>query len=102
MPRFLSCWVLPIILFTPTVLVGQSGGTIRGTVTDASGGGVPNAAILLKDVATGATRTVATDAQGFYTAPNLSPAGYEVKITVPGFETTVLTDRKSTRLNSRH
>ena len=91
MPRFLSRWVRLIVLFTPTVLVGQSGGTIRGTVTDSSGGVVPNAAVLLKDVATGVTRTVATDTQGYYTAPNLNPAGYEVKITAPGFETTVLT-----------
>jgi hypothetical protein len=89
--RFLSCLVLLITVLAPAMLFGQSGGAILGTVTDSTGGIVPNATVLVTNVATGSARTVITDARGFYTAPNLNPAEYEIRITAAGFETTVLT-----------
>ena len=85
-----SSLVVLIVFFVPFMLLGQSGGTILGTVTDSSGGVVPNASVVIKNVATGAVRSVKSDAQGYYSAPNLNPAEYEVRITVAGFETTVL------------
>jgi Carboxypeptidase regulatory-like domain/TonB dependent receptor/TonB-dependent Receptor Plug Domain len=62
-----------------------AGGTILGTVTDASGGAVANAEIAVTDKATGVVRTFTTNAAGFYSAPNLVPGPYEVKATAAGF-----------------
>jgi hypothetical protein len=64
-----------------------SGASLTGTVKDPSGGIIPNAQVAITDVATGVTRTVSTDTAGFYTAPNLLPGNYEVKVTAPGFST---------------
>ena len=38
---------------------------------------------------TSLTRTLVTDANGRYTAPDLPPGPYEVKATLPGFSTVV-------------
>src|ERR1700731_2432345 len=62
-----------------------SGATLSGTVTDQSGGVVPQATISIKNVATGITRSNATSAAGFYSAPNLLPGIYEVKAEAQGF-----------------
>ncbi len=68
------------------------GGTILGTITDPSGGVVPRAQILIRNVANGTTRDVETDAAGFYAAPNLLPGIYEVTASAAGFATNVEKD----------
>src|ERR1700722_8650073 len=65
------------------------GGTLSGTITDPSGGVVPNAAVAISDNATGETRNVTTTSDGIYTAPNLTPGIYTVTLTAPGFQKTV-------------
>ena len=65
------------------------GGTLAGTVTDPSGGAVPNAAVSVKANATGVSTDVTTNADGLYTAPNLTPGVYTVTITAPGFQKSV-------------
>jgi hypothetical protein len=67
------------------------GGTLSGTLTDTSGAVIPNGHISIKNVATGITRDVRTDADGFYTAPNLLPGTYEVTASAQGFTTQVRT-----------
>ena len=64
-----------------------SGATLSGTVTDSTGALVPNASILIRNTDTGAVRNVATNGDGFYSAPNLNPGNYEVKISSKGFST---------------
>src|SRR6266566_3309435 len=66
-----------------------SGATVSGTVTDPSGATVPNAQITVTEVGKQASRTVTTDSDGFYTAPNFVPGIYEVRATAPGFSTKV-------------
>src|SRR3984893_8907916 len=66
-----------------------SGATLTGTVSDSSGSAIPNAEVSIKNVATGETRALTTDAAGFYTAPNLLPGKYEVTATATGFSTAV-------------
>jgi hypothetical protein len=66
-----------------------AGATLSGTVTDSSGGLVPNAKVSIQDTATGVTREVTTDSAGFYSAPNLLPGNYDVTITATGFSTSV-------------
>jgi hypothetical protein len=62
-----------------------AGGTISGTVTDSSGRVINNVQITITNVATGVTRDVTTNDEGFYSAPNLLPGTYEAKFTAKGF-----------------
>jgi hypothetical protein len=55
-------------------------GTITGTVTDTSGGAVPNAQVVITNTDTSVTRTITTNAAGEYTAPFLLPGHYEVLV----------------------
>ncbi len=81
---------LTLILFLPVPVHAQvTGATVSGTVTDASGAGIPRAQVSIKNIATGITSTNAADALGFYTAPNLQPGTYEMSVSAPGFSTEV-------------
>src|SRR6201997_897945 len=64
-----------------------AGGTISGTVTDSSGRVIPDVQIVITSVATGVTREVTTNDEGFYSAPNLLPGTYQVKLSAHGFKT---------------
>src|SRR6202790_3547018 len=64
-----------------------AGATLTGTVKDTSGGIVSNAQITITDVATEVTRTVSSGSAGLYTAPNLLPGTYQVRVAAPGFTT---------------
>ena len=66
-----------------------AGGTISGTATDSSGRAINNVKITITNVATGVTREVTTNDEGFYSAPNLLPGTYEVKFSAPGFRSEV-------------
>jgi hypothetical protein len=63
-----------------------AGGTISGTITDSSGRVINNVQIRITNVATGVTRDVTTNGEGFYSAPNLLPGTYEVKFSAQGFK----------------
>src|SRR6266550_4722307 len=89
-PRKL-CVGLSILLLlcaaTANVHAQVAGGTISGTVTDSSGRVVKDVQIVITNVATGVTREVTTNDEGFYSAPNLLPGSYEVKLSAHGFKT---------------
>jgi hypothetical protein len=69
-----------------------SGGALSGTVTIASGTGILNARVTLKNGATEVSRAIATDAAGFYTFPNLEPGTYEMTVEASGFTTQMRTN----------
>ncbi len=72
--------------FAPTPGSAQvSGATLSGTVSDVSGAAVRGAQIEIRNVNTGAVRSVKSNADGFYSAPNLLPGSYEVKVEATGF-----------------
>src|SRR5438270_7560326 len=79
----------------------EVGGTILGTITDQSGAVVPQASILVRNMANGISRTVTTDSAGFYTTPNLLPGTYEVAASAIGFATSVNADITLTVGNQR-
>ena len=59
---------------------------IHGTVTDASGGVIPNASVIVVNTSTGITTRATTDSKGYYTFPQLQVGGpYSVTITAAGF-----------------
>jgi hypothetical protein len=82
-----AIFIMATILF-PAALRGQvAGGTLSGTITDPSGRALPQAQIVIKNVDTGVDRTVTTNSDGFYTAVNLLPGTYQVRISAAGFNT---------------
>jgi len=70
---------------------GTDLGTIRGSVTDASGAVIPNAKVVILDVATGTTRETRTNAQGEYQMFGLRPGSYKVSVSAPNMRTVDLT-----------
>jgi len=67
---------------------GSNLGTIRGTITDANGAVLPNAAVLVTDQATGLSRNFTTNGEGDYEVVALKPGKYKVTVTANGFKTT--------------
>ena len=59
-------------------------GNIRGAVTDATGAGVPGAAVTITNQATGATTTVTSGADGSFAA-SAAPGAYSVAVALKGF-----------------
>ena len=62
---------------------------LTGTVTDASGAVVPNAALSITNEATGISTTSATNESGRYFVPSLKPGVYTVTATATGFKKSV-------------
>jgi Carboxypeptidase regulatory-like domain len=83
----LAAWLLWIPL-TYAQGVGASG-IIRGTITDPTGGLIPNVNVTVADPQTGLQRTVVTDSSGQYQFFGLPPATYSVTARISGFATEV-------------
>jgi hypothetical protein len=64
----------------------ETTGTIQGLVSDASGGVLPGATVVVKNVDTGQTQEVVSNDSGRYTVPFLRPGAYEVTFTMSGFQ----------------
>lgn len=62
-----------------------AGGTILGTVKDASGAVLPKAQLTIHNVATGVDTPATSNADGYYSVPNLVPGTYEVTASSPSF-----------------
>src|ERR1700720_3066765 len=89
---FVSVVSVAIVLLLTSAVPSQAqvaGATLTGTITDSSGGDVPHAQVVIKDVSTGVERTVTTNKDGFYIAANLLPAEYQVTVSAPGFNTEI-------------
>ncbi|HJZ70268.1 MAG TPA: TonB-dependent receptor, partial [Vicinamibacterales bacterium] len=65
--------------------------TISGTIKDETGGVLPGADVVLKNVETGFTRSAVTDSNGYFTVPGLAPGRYEARATLQGFTAAVQT-----------
>lgn len=89
----LQRFVLPgmvLLLLGAHVLLGQtSTSIISGTVTDTSGAVVAGAKVQVKNVGTGISISLTTDAQGRYRAPDVIIGDYEIEASQAGFQTVV-------------
>jgi hypothetical protein len=65
------------------------GGTIEGTITDPKGAVLPNVKVEIVNLSTQIVATLTSNADGFYTVPNLLPGNYSVTATSSGFATAV-------------
>ncbi|MBI3895448.1 MAG: TonB-dependent receptor [Acidobacteria bacterium] len=72
-----------------TAMAQVTTGTISGSVQDSTGAVIPGATVTLRNVNTGISRTLSTNAQGRYTAPQLGLGMYEVTAEVSGFQRVV-------------
>ena len=64
---------------------GQATTSLRGSVTDPSGAGIPNATVHLINTGTNAARTAMTDAQGEYIYLQVEPGPYRLEVDATGF-----------------
>src|SRR5262249_34880334 len=77
-----------VALFLGTPLIAQTvTGTMRGTVTDRSGGALPGVTITIRNVETALERILTTDTAGSYNAPYLQLGRYDVQGELSGFGT---------------
>src|SRR4051794_13228254 len=75
------------LLFASAIFAQRDLATIVGTVTDASGGVVPNAKVTITEVGTGQVYSLLTGAGGDFVRPALKPSTYTVSVSAPGFRT---------------
>src|SRR5437868_1746221 len=84
----LAIRVLPLLVFmTTAVCFGQFSGIVQGTVQDATGLGVANAAVTLTNTDTTVSRQATSDSSGLYRFVSLAPGPYEVSAAASGFGT---------------
>jgi hypothetical protein len=85
---------LALLLCAAGLAFGQGTdlGTIRGTVTDPTGGVIPNATVSVIDALTNTTRETRTNSQGNYEMFGLKPGAYRVAITAVGMSKKEITD----------
>src|SRR5262249_39022199 len=74
------------LLCSPTLFAQSTGGRIRGTVTDPSGGIVVGAKVQLVNEATNVSRESETSSSGEYLFLEIPVGSYSVQIQQPGFK----------------
>ncbi len=79
----LSCL---IVLSSCLAFAQRDLATITGTVTDSSGGVIPNAKVTITEMGTGQVYEVTTNATGEFTRPALKASTYNVTVIAPGFK----------------
>src|ERR1700732_3968573 len=90
---------LSLIIFAAAVCSSSSAfgqgtdlGTVRGTVTDTGGSVIADAAIVITDDLTKATRETRTNSQGDYEVVGLNAGTYTVTISAPGMSKSEITN----------
>ncbi len=81
---FIALFLLLAAGFPARSFAQSATGTLRGQVTDPSGGAVPGASVVVKP-ASGELVTVTTTRDGTYEAKNLAPGTYDVQVLAKGF-----------------
>ena len=61
--------------------------TLLGIVRDETGAALPGAAVTIKSIATGATRTALSDTAGRYRIAAVDPGEYDVRVELANFKT---------------
>ena len=75
-----------LVLFLSTAAVGQASTSLRGTVTDPSGGMIGGAKVVLANSESKTERTATTGDQGEYQFLFLPPGSYTLTVTATGFK----------------
>src|SRR5256885_13157186 len=93
-----ACLLLALVVLTTSALAGaqSTGGRIRGTITDPSGGAVIAARVILINEATNVSRDTQAGENGEYLFLEIPVGVYEIDATQQGFMNNV---RKVVALN---
>src|SRR5215831_5838629 len=62
-------------------------GSIQGSVSDATGAIIPDATVMLTNVATGVAHPSVSSKTGLFSFPNMDIGTYTLMVTSPGFKT---------------
>ena len=90
---FILCWLLLFIFISISRTAhGQATttGNLSGTVTDPSGAVVPNATLILRNPAVGASVTQHSNSEGGYVFADLQVGTYTLTVSAQGFSNTVV------------
>ena len=83
---FAVCLTVILLLWGTSAAAQTFRGTILGSVTDSSGAAIAGAAVAVKNVNTGLSRTVTTSEDGTYSVPELPIGTYSVTVEKTGFK----------------
>ena len=86
MRRIVGWGVVLLLLSVPVSVLSQVSTTVRGTVTDSTGGVIPGASVTVVHETTDEATTRLTDETGNYEFTGLPPGIYTLTADVPGFE----------------
>lgn len=86
-PLLLSGFLAFVVVFQLPAQSTQ--GSMVGTITDQSGAGIADAAIVVTNQANAYQRSIQTDASGSYRISGIEPGVYSVLATAPGFQSLV-------------
>jgi outer membrane receptor for ferrienterochelin and colicin len=80
---------ITFVLAVSSSLFGQASGTgtIGGLVTDETGAAVPGVDVTIRNIDTNIARELRSNEAGYYEAVALTPGGYEIRASKPGFAT---------------
>ncbi len=78
---------LLIVLTSVPAFAQTVTGTMKGTVTDRSGGALPGVTVTVRNLETGLQRVVVTDRNGRFSAPYLPIGKYDAQAELSGFGT---------------
>src|SRR5260221_2123218 len=77
------------VLLTSAAWAQTVGASLQGTVTDPSQAVIAGAAVEVRNIETGAVRSLKTDGGGRWRDPVLPPGEYELRVSAPGFRTVI-------------
>src|SRR5882672_9128239 len=88
--RVLTCGLFLLLCLTSANAQFKAG--IQGTVTDTSGGLIPDAKVTLLNTETGKTQETTTSGEGFYRLSGLAPSKYKLTVEKVGYKQKVFDD----------
>ncbi len=83
-------FALPLLILAASLSAQTNRGGITGTVFDSSGGVVPGATVVLKNLGTGLESRTTSSASGAYNFTTLEPVEYSMTIEAKGFRKTLV------------
>lgn len=83
--RMVFCLIVLAGIVATIAQAQELRGSVRGTVTDSSGGVVPGARVILRNTGTAVETQQATNAAGQYVFDFVSPGTYVLSVAIEGF-----------------
>ncbi len=82
--------LIVLLGFAPAAFAQRTTASVRGTVADQTGAGIPGVLVTVTNVDTGLTRSSATNEEGNYSVPALPVGTYDLSGELDGFKTAVV------------